>query len=41
MLDKQKVEIIAEKQWKDRGGSNLLVEDDGYYDSDISGTNPD
>ncbi len=36
VVDRQKAEAIAEKQWRDRGGSSLLIEDNGYYDSETS-----
>lgn len=36
MIYHQKVEAIAEKLWRNRGGSSLLIENYGYYDSKTS-----
>ncbi len=30
------MEAIAEKRQRDKGGNSLLIEDDGYYDSETS-----
>lgn len=39
-IDRQKMEAIAEKQRKNRGRNNLSIENDGYYNNDIFGTDP-
>ncbi len=36
MVNRQKAKAIAEKQWRDRGENSLLIEDDGYYNSETS-----
>lgn len=41
MLDQQKAEAIAKKQWKNKGESSLLVENNRYYDINISSTDSD
>lgn len=38
MVDRHKMEAIAEKEQKDRRKNSLSIEDDGYYDSYPYGT---
>lgn len=40
-VDRRKAEAIAKKWRRDRGRSSLSIEDNGYYDNDTSGTDPD
>ena len=40
MIDRQKMEAIAKKLWRDRRGNSLLIENDEYYDSKTF-ANPD
>lgn len=41
VVDRQKTETIVEKQWRDRGRNSVFIKDDGYYNSDMYGTDPD
>ena len=34
VVDQQKTKAIVEKQWRDKKGSSLSIEDDEYYDSE-------
>ncbi len=36
VVDRQKLEAIARKRRRDRGGSSLSIEDNGYYDNETS-----
>lgn len=36
MVDRQKAKATSEKQLRDRGRQNLLIEDDRYYDNETS-----
>ena len=39
VVNKRKAEAMAKKRRRNRGGNSLSIKDDGYYDSDIYGTN--
>lgn len=41
VVDRRKADTIAEKQWRERGGSSSSIKNNGYNDSEISSTGPD